>query len=43
MSLIEPKDEPKKQADEGLNEQELKEVSGGKYSEFNPQPDPPGD
>ena len=35
---IEPKDEAKKLADEGLNDEELKEVSGG----FNPQPDPPG-
>ena len=34
---IEPKDELKKVADESLNEEELKNVSGG----FNPQPDPP--
>jgi bacteriocin-like protein len=34
---IEPKEESKVVAEEGLNEKELENVSGG----FNPQPDPP--
>jgi hypothetical protein len=45
---FEPKGKSKKLADEGLNEEDLKKVSGGgggggKYVDgFDPQPDPPG-
>lgn len=42
MDKIELKDEPKKLTDEGLNEEDLKKVSGGINDDFNPQPDPPG-